>query len=117
VTDQYSFENINYWMKNIQKHANAGVSMIIVGNKTDLEGARVVNKQQGQAVAAEHRVRYFETSAKDGSGVIDAFNGVGFEVLVRLLDVQHLGLDTRPHSVDGVSEGTFGDKKKQCSVQ
>ena len=75
VTDQHSFENINYWMSNIQKHANTGVSMIIVGNKTDVEGKRVVDKEQGQAIAAEHNVRYFETSAKDGSGVIDAFNG------------------------------------------
>ena len=38
--------------------------MIIVGNKTDVEGKRVVDKEQGQAIAAEHNVRYFETSAK-----------------------------------------------------
>ena len=43
VTDQYSFENISYWMKNIEEHANTGVSKIIVGNKTDLEGTRVVS--------------------------------------------------------------------------
>ena len=43
VTDQYSFENITYWMKNIEEHANTGVSKIIVGNKTDLEGTRAVS--------------------------------------------------------------------------
>ena len=35
ITEKSTFTNIEYWMKNIAKHANTNVQIIIVGNKSD----------------------------------------------------------------------------------
>ncbi|CAN0457303.1 unnamed protein product, partial [Hapterophycus canaliculatus] len=43
VTDDDSFKNVNYWMANIQTHADRGHRMqkMILGNKVDIEERRV----------------------------------------------------------------------------
>jgi GTPase SAR1 family protein len=46
------------------------VLKILLGNKTDLPD-RQISTEQGQAIAKEFDVRFFETSAKDGSNVED----------------------------------------------
>ena len=46
---------------------------VIIGNKTDLE--RVVDQEKGESYAKKlgKSARFFETSAKDGRGIEDAF--------------------------------------------
>ena len=70
-------------MKNISQNAGSDVSSILVGNKTDLQAQRQVTTSMGQSLAARYKMRYFETSALDGSGVADAFDGIVFEHMVR----------------------------------
>ena len=41
ITDGSTFDSIRSWMQQIQTHAEAGVSTILVGNKCDLEDSRV----------------------------------------------------------------------------
>lgn len=42
---------------------------ILLGNKTDLPDQRQVQPEQGETVAKEFGIGWFETSAKDGSNV------------------------------------------------
>ncbi|KAK9760953.1 GTP-binding protein, partial [Basidiobolus ranarum] len=37
VTDERSFNNVRNWIKNVEQHANEGVSKILIGNKCDIE--------------------------------------------------------------------------------
>jgi len=37
---------------------------VLVGNKIDLEDERKVSCEEAEALAAQHKMRYFETSAK-----------------------------------------------------
>ena len=37
---------------------------ILIGNKSDLETERVVTKEEAEALAEEHNVKFFEVSAK-----------------------------------------------------
>lgn len=46
---------------------------MILGNKCDLEESRVVTRERGQMLAAEHGIKFFETSAKSGLNVEEAF--------------------------------------------
>ena len=41
----------------------------VVGNKNDLENARVVSTEEGQSFAGEHGCLFIETSAKDDVNV------------------------------------------------
>jgi Ras-related protein Rab-2A len=47
--------------------------MMLVGNKSDLEGKRKVSRTEGVSYAAKHGMLFEETSAKTGSNVQKAF--------------------------------------------
>ena len=49
--------------------------LMVVGNKCDLENARVISTEQGQSFADEHDCKFIETSASDNVNV----NEVSFQ--------------------------------------
>lgn len=64
VTYRRSFENVTNWLKNVAEHASEHIVKVLVGNKCDAEGARVVSYAEGQSLAAMHGLSFVETSAK-----------------------------------------------------
>ena len=73
VTDRQSFENIRNWIKNIKQHASETVRKILLGNKCDMDEKRAVSTEEGQEWADELDIQFFETSAKSGRSVENAF--------------------------------------------
>lgn len=83
VTSERSFENIKNWMRNIDEHASDDVEKMIIGNKADKnlpEDTRVISTERGQTLAMEHEVLFYETSAKDGNNVEDAFVAIARKI-------------------------------------
>ena len=76
VTDKKSFQNIEGWMKQIYNNAAADVIIILVGNKCDLP-ERVVEYSEGKRIADQYNIKFFETSAKEGINVHEAFYELG----------------------------------------
>jgi small GTP-binding protein len=74
VTDEKSANEVNYWMKNIKSHAADNVSVVMVANKADLlmsnDSPILIT---GRNNAKKNEIQHFFTSAKDSSGVDDAF--------------------------------------------
>ena len=69
-----SLEKINYWLNFIDEHTNLKEkALILVGNKVDLPN-REVSNEQGSNFAKERNMKYFETSAKTGFGIREAFH-------------------------------------------
>lgn len=50
ITQAKTFQNIQTWMKCIEKHASEDVEKMIVGNKCDMDVKRVISLNQGQQV-------------------------------------------------------------------
>lgn len=73
VIDKATFEKIDYWIEQIREN-NDKVPIILIGNKIDLVDQRVVNFEEAQARAQQLKVNYFETSAKTGQGINEAFS-------------------------------------------
>ena len=73
VTDERSFNNIRNWIKNIEQHASEGVNKILIGNKCDILEKKVISEEQGKELAAEHGIKFMQTSAKSNIGVEEAF--------------------------------------------
>ena len=80
VTERRSFETIRAWVDDVDKWASAGTVKILVGNKTDLHDRRQVTTEEGEALAAELRMKYYETSARENYNVDEAFMGLAAEV-------------------------------------
>ena len=72
VSDKITFDNLKEWIKTIHDHADEGVEIMLVANKTDLE--RQVSSEDGKTCANEYKVGYVETSAKSGSGIEKLFD-------------------------------------------
>ncbi|KAI9203684.1 GTP-binding protein ypt2 [Polychytrium aggregatum] len=83
VTDENSFRNVATWMKNVDEHAPEGISRCLIGNKCDLEGARVIPPEKGQALADEYGIEFMECSAKSNIGVEQAFMDLARRILRR----------------------------------
>ena len=57
------------WINSIYKHSDPAIPKVLVGNKLDLEGDRVVSRNEAMKFAQEHGMQYFETSAKNNINI------------------------------------------------
>jgi len=75
ITSRNSFERTREFHDTILsiKEDDAVPPVILVGNKCDLEGERKVSTEEGKARAAEWGWKFFETSAKSKTNVIQLF--------------------------------------------
>ena len=74
ITSETSFENVDKWFEQAQKEASKDVSIILVGNKCDLENERKVSKEKGEEKAKNFNCPFFETSALSKIKIDDIFN-------------------------------------------
>ena len=73
ITDKESFEKINFWVDNIKNNAPENAKLILVGNKCDLANERKVSYEEGENYAKKFNIKFFESSAKDGTNVKEFF--------------------------------------------
>jgi small GTP-binding protein len=72
ITDEKTFENVKYWLQNLEEY-NTDAKKILVGNKVDRSAERKVSTEAGEALARDHNMVFFETSAKINKNVDEAF--------------------------------------------
>lgn len=88
VTNEASFNSIAGWMAAIEQHANDSVNKVLLGNKADTSGSmvskRLVSTARGQAFAAQHHIKFFETSAMNNINVEEAFHTIARDIKQRL---------------------------------
>ncbi|KNC55613.1 Rab11-1a [Thecamonas trahens ATCC 50062] len=73
ISSADSFDNAEFWLKEVRKHSSQEIVILLVGNKSDLEERREVETAEAQAFAEEHQVSFLETSALDNNNVSEAF--------------------------------------------
>ena len=73
VTNQESIRHINDWMAEVNRYAAPDTCKLLIGNKCDLEQNRQVPYAEGQMLAKQFGLNYFECSAKSGVGINECF--------------------------------------------
>ena len=76
ITNEQSFKSINTWYEQAVKEAGKEVSIILVGNKCDLENERKVSKEKGEEKARTMNASFFETSALSKVNIDDIFKEI-----------------------------------------
>jgi Ras-related protein Rab-6A len=67
INDKGSFNHVESWLSELKNNASSDISIILVGNKADLEEDRQVMKDEGENYKKQNYLDLFmETSAKTG---------------------------------------------------
>ncbi|XP_006086908.1 ras and EF-hand domain-containing protein isoform X1 [Myotis lucifugus] len=89
VTCEKSFLNVREWVDMIEDAATESIPIMLVGNKADLresaaaEGEKCVPAYFGEKLAMNYGALFCETSAKDGSNIVEAVLHLAREVKKR----------------------------------
>ena len=106
VTEETSFVKIKDWMEQIVTNIGGDdISIVLLGNKCDVE-ERAITKENGQEMAESLKVSYYETSALNGTGINEAFEGLTKEIMKK----KNVSSDGRRISLDS----TMPKKNKCC---
>ena len=115
ITDELSFSKISDWMEQINSNLSRNeIGIILIGNKSDIK-ERAVDKIKGEEKAKEYGIDYYETSALNGNGIKEAFEGLTKQILKIYRIKNNVGsrtislMSSKPEDV--VENST---KKKSC---
>lgn len=84
VTRKETLDILENWFEEI-KSVSPNISLILVGNKIDLEEQRVISTTQGEDLAQKLSLSYIETSAKTGENINDAFKMLALQMINRFM--------------------------------
>ena len=90
ITAEQTFENVEKWYEEIIKSAERGISIILVGNKCDLEDERKVTVEMGQKKARNFNCPFFETSALNSKNIETVFHSISEDIYNRCKNDKNL---------------------------
>ncbi len=82
VTRPSSFQNVKYWLSELNTFCTEKIPYVICANKIDLEDLRKVSHKEGEEFADELEIPHIEISAKTSRNIDEAFHYLG-EFLIK----------------------------------
>jgi len=83
IDNPISFDSLESWYSNLQHDCQTIPEIIVVGNKSDLESKRKVQKEQGEQFSKKIGAVFFEISAKENPNRIDDIINSICEIAIR----------------------------------
>ena len=113
LTKRISFENINRWLNLMSQYSSDKVKFL-VANKLDLaENQRIVSEDEGQQLADENNMKFFEASGQSGENVEKIFIEMA-ELVYENLTNEKFSLMSESASVQLTKKNTKKKKRKCC---
>lgn len=79
LTDRGSFDNLTDWVQDLKNNCDEYITIIIVGNKNDMEDKRQVSQSEIDDYVQKNNFEYVSVSAKTGASV-----GILFEKIAHM---------------------------------
>lgn len=73
ITRRDTFNHLASWLEDAREHSNKDMTIMLIGNKRDLEARRCVEYHEGKKFADENGLIFMETSARTAENVEEAF--------------------------------------------
>ncbi|CAD6645517.1 HN1_G0038500.mRNA.1.CDS.1 [Saccharomyces cerevisiae] len=122
VTKPQSFIKARHWVKELHEQASKDIIIALVGNKIDMlqeGGERKVAREEGERLAEEKGLLFFETSAKTGENVNDVFLGIGEKIPLKTAEEQNSASNERESNnqrvdLNAANDGTSANSACSC---
>ena len=80
ITNKITFDNLDKWISELKNNGDHDISIILIGNKSDLETNRAITLEEGKNKAKMHKMAFIETSALNGDNINKAFKELITEI-------------------------------------
>ena len=119
ITRKETFIHVTKWLEEVKNNSSKTITVILIGNKKDLEDKRQVSYEEGEAFAKENGLMFLETSAKTAYNVVESFN---LSAQCILNNIERTGIDPTISSninlnkgMEGINQGGInGPNKSAC---
>ena len=92
ISNRDSFNHIGTWIDECKNQTAQTIFFVLVGNKSDLNDKRQVDKEEGQELADKYGIPFYEASAKTGDNVNEIFYNSADEI-AKKIDQNFYNLD------------------------
>ena len=110
ITNKQSFINVENWIKNAREDMRKNVPIYLIGNKIDLEDQRVITKENGENLSAQYKLKFYETSCKDGTNIDKCFQDMANE----LYNIIQQKIGKNPKEDEVIKIEKKDKKRKKC---
>jgi small GTP-binding protein len=83
ITDADTFEKVKMWIKELKAVVGDSISIVICGNKADMERDRDIDEAIAQTYATKEAAQHFNTSAKLNLNVSEAFEALARAIIAQ----------------------------------
>ena len=108
VTNKISYDNVDKWCNELRIKGSKNISIIMIGNKTDLKENIIINSEMSKEKGNLLHVPVMETSALNASNVKEAFY-----LLIKEMYLSFINKDNINARGDSIDEGVSLDVKKK----
>ena len=119
ITRKNTFDSVNKWVSDLTAAADKKITIILIGNKSDLEDQRQVTKEMGEEKANQLQIAFLETSAFSGDNLEKGFQMMINEIYKKYHeDISGEGTDETMEPGKDITNlkksNTTPEKKKCC---
>ena len=116
ITRKGTFESVDKWVSDLKATADKKITLLLIGNKCDLEDQRQISKDQAEQKAKSFDIAYLETSALSGENLEKAFEMLVNEVYKKChLDMEdEEDRDMVPGKDVDLNKNNNQEKQKSC---
>ena len=74
ITSKVTFNSVDKWIQDLNLYGDKNLTLLLIGNKSDLEEKRQIKKEDGEEKAKSFGLGFIETSACTGENIDKAFD-------------------------------------------
>ena len=119
ISSLQTFESVEKWYEEVLKSGEKDISVILIGNKCDLENERKVTVEMGENKARNLNCPFFETSALNNIHIEDVFQSIAENIYNRCKNEKNLDDDDDDYEIvpkddKNININTDAKKEKKC---
>ena len=117
ITNEESFKSIPNWIQSVKDVKGNDFPMVLSGNKIDKKDERKISKKQGEELAANYNMEFFEISNKDGTNVEECGLALANKILEKRkkgrIDIKNINKSNNTTELRNVKNNKR-DKSRRC---